>query len=74
MLPLGIAPDCPISPLRSAFKRPRRIATLESLVSQVEIAPGKESADGRGWTVLAPVLAKLGRFDEAARAYRNMMA
>src|SRR4029453_4091074 len=31
----------------------------------------KNPADGRGWTVLAPVLARLGRYDDAVRAYRN---
>jgi len=34
-------------------------------------APGEEPTDGRGWTVLAPVLARLGRYDEAVRAYHN---
>ncbi len=34
--------------------------------------PSRENpADGRGWEVLAPVLVKLGRFDDATRAYRN---
>src|SRR5438105_4495255 len=28
-------------------------------------------AEGRGWNVLAPVLVRLGRFDDAVRAYRN---
>ena len=31
----------------------------------------EDPTDGRGWSVLAPVLARLGRYDEAVRAYRN---
>ena len=31
----------------------------------------KNPTDGRGWNVLAPVLARLGRYDDAVRAYRN---
>jgi len=44
---------------------------LENLVVQVEQHLEKNPTDGRGWNVLAPVLERLGRFDEAARAYRN---
>ena len=44
---------------------------LDSLVAQVEAHLEKNPTDGRGWNVLAPVLARLGRYDEAVRAYRN---
>jgi cytochrome c-type biogenesis protein CcmH len=44
---------------------------LDKLVAQVEAHLEKNPADGRGWDVLAPVLLKLGRFDDAVRAYRN---
>jgi len=44
---------------------------LENLVAQVEQHLEKNPADGRGWSVLAPVLARLGRFDDATRAFRN---
>jgi len=40
-------------------------------VAQVEAHLEKNPTDGRGWTVLAPVLARLGRYDDAVRAYRN---
>ena len=45
--------------------------SLENLVAQVEQHLEKNPTDGRGWNVLAPVLARLGRFDDAVRAYRN---
>lgn len=45
--------------------------SLENLVVQVEQHLEKNPTDGRGWNVLAPVLQRLGRFDDAVRAYRN---
>jgi cytochrome c-type biogenesis protein CcmH len=44
---------------------------LADLVAQVEAHLEKNPTDGRGWAVLAPVLSRLGRYDEAVRAYRN---
>ena len=44
-------------------------ASLETLVAQVEAHLEKNPKDGRGWEVLAPVLLKLGRTDDAVRAY-----
>ncbi len=44
---------------------------LDNLVAQVESHLEKNPADGRGWNVLAPVLVRLGRYDDAVRAYRN---
>src|SRR6478752_6096339 len=44
---------------------------LDNMVAQVEAHLEKNPTDGRGWTVLAPVLARLGRYDDAVRAYRN---
>jgi cytochrome c-type biogenesis protein CcmH len=47
---------------------------LDNMVAQVEAHLEKNPTDGRGWTVLAPVLARLGRYDDAVRAYRNAIA
>jgi cytochrome c-type biogenesis protein CcmH len=47
---------------------------LTNLVAQVEAHLEKNPTDGRGWNVLAPVLARLGRFDEAVSAYRNSIS
>lgn len=48
-------------------------ASLERLVAQVEAHLEKNPTDARGWEVLAPVLFKQGRFDDAARAFRNII-
>ncbi len=51
--------------------RPTATQSLDNLVAQVEQHLEKNPTDGRGWSVLAPVLARLGRFDDAIRAFRN---
>ena len=68
--PLG-SPSMPDFPLAARVSAPDVNQPLENLVTQVESHLEKNPTDGRGWTVIAPVLSKLGRFDDAARAYRN---
>lgn len=53
---------------------PPASAPLEALVAQVEAHLERNPRDGRGWEVLAPVLLKIGRADDAVRAYRNSLS
>jgi cytochrome c-type biogenesis protein CcmH len=69
-LPLG-SPGLPGFPLAGRMQAASASQPLDNLVAQVEAHLEKNPTDGRGWGVLAPVLAKLGRFDDAVRAYRN---
>ncbi len=46
-------------------------ASLDRLVAKVESLLEKNPTDGRGWAVLAPVLMRLERYNDAVRAYRN---
>src|SRR6202022_2123167 len=69
-LPLG-SPWLGDFPLAQRTRAPGVTQPLDNLVAQVEAHLEKNPADGRGWNVLAPVLAKLGRYDDAVRAYRN---
>jgi cytochrome c-type biogenesis protein CcmH len=46
-------------------------ASMDKLVAQVESHLEKNPTDGRGWEVLAPVLTRVGRYDDAVRAWRN---
>lgn len=70
-LPLG-SPQLPDFPLAARAGAPSSGAQpLEALVSQVEQHLQTNPTDARGWNVLAPVLARLGRSDDAIRAYRN---
>jgi cytochrome c-type biogenesis protein CcmH len=69
-LPLG-SPQLGDFPLAQRIRAPDATQPLDNLVAQVEQHLGKNPTDGRGWSVLAPVLARLGRYDDAVRAYRN---
>jgi cytochrome c-type biogenesis protein CcmH len=69
-LPLG-SPRLGDFPLSERARRADASQPLENLVAQVEQHLEKNPADGRGWTVLAPVLLRLGRYDDAVRAFRN---
>lgn len=65
------SPQLPDVPLASRTTAPAALASLDQLVGQVQTHLEKNPTDGRGWGVLAPVLDRLGRFDDAAQAYRN---
>ena len=47
---------------------------IEAMVSQVEDYLKDTPNDGRGWEALAPVYMRLGRYDDAVRAWRNTIA
>ena len=69
-LPLG-SPQLADFPLAQRARAPDAAQSLDNLLAQVEAHLEKDPTDGRGWSVLAPVLARLGRYDEAVRVYRN---
>jgi cytochrome c-type biogenesis protein CcmH len=68
--PLG-SPDLPDFPLAQRSRAPEGTQSLDNLVAQVEQHLAESPTDGRGWSILAPVLARLGRMDDAVRAFRN---
>jgi cytochrome c-type biogenesis protein CcmH len=69
-LPLG-SPRLGDFPLAQRVRTPDATQPLDNLVAQVQAHLEKNPTDGRGWNVLAPVLARQGRYDEAVQAYRN---
>lgn len=69
-LPLG-SPKLPDFPLVQRTRAPDAKQPLENLVAQVEQHLEQNPNDARGWNVLAPVLLRLGRYDDAVRAFRN---
>jgi cytochrome c-type biogenesis protein CcmH len=71
-LPLG-SPQLGDFPLAARALAPDAKQPLDNLVAQVEAHLDKNPTDGRGWGVLAPVLMRLGRTDDAVRAYRNVI-
>jgi cytochrome c-type biogenesis protein CcmH len=71
--PLG-SPGLGDFPLAQRSRAPDANQPLDNLVAQVEQHLEKNPTDGRGWSVLAPVLTRLGRHDDAIRAFRNSIA
>jgi cytochrome c-type biogenesis protein CcmH len=69
-LPLG-SPGLGDFSLARRTRVPGVSQPLENLVAQVEQHLQTNPADGRGWSVLAPVLERLGRYEDAVRAYRQ---
>lgn len=71
-LALG-SPDLPDIPLASRLSAPVESQDIAVLVSRVEAHLRDNPDDAEGWQVLAPVYARLGRFDDAANAYANVV-
>jgi cytochrome c-type biogenesis protein CcmH len=70
--PLG-SPDLPDFPLAQRARTPEAAQSLDNLVLQVEQHLANNPTDGRGWSIIAPVLVRLGRLDDAVRAFRNSL-
>ena len=56
-----------------ALRPPTRTNRSSSLIAQVETHLERNPEDGRGWEVIAPVYLRLGRFDDAVKARRNVL-
>jgi cytochrome c-type biogenesis protein CcmH len=80
VLPLGAgglylkvgSPDLPGQPLLARAADVRN-QSIDHLVLQVEAHLQANPEDARGWEVIAPVYLRLGRFDEAVKARRNLL-
>lgn len=64
-------PDLPGQPLAERRAADPQAAELAELVSRIERHLAGNPNDGRGHEVVAPVYARMGRFDDAARARRE---
>ena len=68
-LTLG-SPQMPGEPLAARQAAPDEDRSIAALVAKVEAHIERNPQDGRGWEVLAPVYMRLGRFDDAVKAWR----
>ncbi len=66
------SPQLPDQPL-SARITPEQQPSLQNLVTQVEERLRSHPDDGRGWSVIAPVYMRMGRYDDAVKARRRAM-
>ena len=69
-LKLG-SPQLPGQPLAARLQVPDEANSIASQIARVERHLEQTPDDGRGWEVIAPVYMRLGRFDDAVRAWRN---
>jgi cytochrome c-type biogenesis protein CcmH len=80
VLPLGAialylvvgSPELPGQPL-AARAADAQNQSIDHLVAQVEAHLEANPNDARGWEVIAPVYLRLGRFDDAVKARRNVL-
>ena len=78
IVPLGLyialgAPNIPGEPAFARVTTPKGHESIASLVSQVEARLAASPNDGLGWEVIAPVYARLGRFDDAVKARKQAL-
>ena len=81
LLPLGAAslylklgsPEFTNQPLEARHVLSSGQSPIMELVARVEARLEKDPEDGRGWEVLGPVYMRLGRYDDAVRARRNVL-
>ena len=68
------SPQLPGEPLAARLQTPNENRSIENLIAQVENHVAHNPNDGRAWEVLAPVYMRLGRFDDAVKAWRNVIS
>ncbi|MFO1169371.1 MAG: c-type cytochrome biogenesis protein CcmI [Hyphomicrobiaceae bacterium] len=64
-------PNLPDQPLAARLSTPPEGAEIDVLVAKVEEQLRKAPDDGEGWSVIAPVYMRLGRYQDAAGAFAN---
>ncbi len=67
-------PDLPAQPLQARIDGAVGNQDMAAMVRQVEEHLEQQPNDARGWAVLAPVYKRVGRYQDAANAYRKALA
>ncbi|KFB10636.1 Cytochrome c-type biogenesis protein [Nitratireductor basaltis] len=68
------SPEVPAQPLSARQDADPSQASIQELVARAEAQLAQRPDDVRGWQALAPIYARLGRFGDAANAYRRILA
>ena len=66
-------PDLPDSPLAERKVDTRGMSGVEAALAHVEQQLAANPDNGAGWSLVAPVYMRLGRFDDAVEAYRQSL-
>ena len=67
-------PDLPAQPLQARIDGAVANQDMAAMVRQVEQHLEQKPNDARGWMVLAPAYKRMGRYNDAANAYRKALA
>jgi cytochrome c-type biogenesis protein CcmH len=67
------SPELPAEPLAARLAAPPEQQDVATLIARVEAHLAANPDDGKGWEVIAPVYARIGRRDETVTAYRNVL-
>jgi cytochrome c-type biogenesis protein CcmH len=65
------SPALPDMPLSARLQSPPEGQSIDQLLVRIEQHLARNPEDGKGWDVLAPVYARLGRYPDAETAFRN---
>ncbi|QPC87227.1 c-type cytochrome biogenesis protein CcmI [Mesorhizobium sp. NBSH29] len=68
------SPGLPGAPLAARMAEDPSKMSAEMLLARAEAHMAASPNDGKGWDVLAPIYARLGRAEEAVAAYRQAIA
>lgn len=67
------SPDLPSQPLAGRSDVAAQQIDIDAAIARIETQLTANPDDLRGWTVIAPAYLEMGRYADAARAYRRMM-
>ena len=67
------APGIPDDPLQARLDAPASTMDLPTAIAKIEQHIAAHPDEAKGWQVLAPIYTREGRFEDAARAYRNQI-
>ena len=68
------SPDLPARPLADRPEVAAQRLDIDAAIARVEAALTANPDDLRGWTAIAPAYVELGRYADAANAYRQILA
>jgi cytochrome c-type biogenesis protein CcmH len=66
-------PQLPDTPLAARFDNAVAKNDLVAMVAQVEKRLAEKPGEAKGWALIAPIYAEMGRFSDSANAYQNLL-
>jgi len=67
------SPHLPDQPLAARLQQPDDQMDIAAAIGRIEAHLAQNPQDGRGWDVIAPVYLRMGRVDDAVKAYETAL-